>query len=165
MRIKSAGCVSPGGIPISWTERKCGHVSTTHNTAAVVSMALYKTRRGSQYRKASATECLKSSTLTGYHTTRHRQVLCNAKSKRKGPTPENRRAAAFAPAHSRFSLRPRFAKAGRTLRHRLNGESPLVSLNQLVAEFSFCTPSAPPLTYTFKLHIRNSGEATPMGRA
>jgi len=26
-----------------------------------------------------------------------------------------------------------------------------VSLNQLVAEFSFCTPSAPPLTYTFKL--------------
>jgi hypothetical protein len=25
-----------------------------------------------------------------------------------------------------------------------------VSLNQLVAEFSFCTPSAPPLTYAFK---------------
>ena len=26
-----------------------------------------------------------------------------------------------------------------------------MSLNQLVAEFSFCTPSAPLLTYTFKL--------------
>ena len=26
-----------------------------------------------------------------------------------------------------------------------------MTLNQLVAEFSFCTPSAPPLTYTFKL--------------
>ncbi len=26
-----------------------------------------------------------------------------------------------------------------------------MSLNQLVAEFSFSTPSAPPLTYSFKL--------------
>ena len=25
MRIISAGCVSPGGMPINWTERKCGH--------------------------------------------------------------------------------------------------------------------------------------------
>jgi hypothetical protein len=31
------------------------------------------------------------------------------------------------------------------------GEPPLVSLNQLLAEFSFSTPSAPPSTYTFKL--------------
>ena len=33
-----------------------------------------------------------------------------------------------------------------------------MSLNQRVAEFSFCTPSAPPLTYTFKLtgHLASS---------
>ena len=71
--------MSPGGMPINWTERKCGHVSTTHNTATVERTALYKTRRGSQYRRASATECLKSFTLTSYQTLKWRQVLYEAK--------------------------------------------------------------------------------------
>src|SRR5262249_23938298 len=61
-RIRRAGCESPGGIPINWTERKWGQVNTTHETATVVRTASYKTRRGSQYRKASATDCLKSFT-------------------------------------------------------------------------------------------------------
>ena len=29
-----------------------------------------------------------------------------------------------------------------------------MSLNQLVAEFSFCTPSAPPSTYAFKQYVQ-----------
>jgi hypothetical protein len=32
-----------------------------------------------------------------------------------------------------------------------HGGASLVFLNQLSVEFSFITPSAPPLTYTFKL--------------
>src|SRR5437870_2356622 len=53
-------------MPINWTERKCGHVSTTHDPATAVRTALYKTRRGSQYRRASATERLNSSIVKEY---------------------------------------------------------------------------------------------------
>src|SRR6185437_16713553 len=48
-------------MPNNCTERKCGHVNTTHVIATAVSSALYKMRRVSQYRRESATERLNSS--------------------------------------------------------------------------------------------------------
>src|SRR6516164_1453212 len=65
-------------MPIKWTERKCGHVSTTHDSATAVRTALYKMRRDSQYRRASATECLNSSIQTACGS-RYREVLYAAK--------------------------------------------------------------------------------------
>src|SRR5690348_13637591 len=53
-------------MPNSCTERKCGHVNTTHDIATAVSSALYRMRRVSQYRRESATERLNSSILKEY---------------------------------------------------------------------------------------------------